>query len=686
MDVKKRLAPAWCKSAAPAVAVAGAVTVIALVWSFPLVLAPGEMLWGFPGDSLATLQRWEGWQASTRYIERPVLNLAGRAVAKPLGPLLAYNLLVLLSFPLSAVTAYALCRRIVQQTPAAMVGAVVYALSPFHWAHSLGHIYEAHIQWIPLLAVCVLSFASHPSIPMFLAVALTGAVLLGSSFYYGFFTAVVALPLAAAALVLLLVQRRGGRLVIGLAALAGVLLATLPVTHAYLTWLGRLRKASFGNEEDLIRYSARPREYLMPGPFSALRRVWNPVTTPGTLHLSNEVEQSLFLGWVPLALATVGALGALGRSRGSGPRRSELGWIVSAGLIAAVCSAPPQVSMGHVVLPMPAHYLGRWVPFFRVYARMAVIVTAAVACSAAAGWAVLARRHPSLGMVAALLILVEFTPLPPPRAVRIFPLRGAYAWIRRHAGDEGILEYPLDSRITPRTSVRGYLAGLTGLRSLEETEASDVRHPGRLDDAAVRNLAMAGVDHLLLHDRNPDPPLQVYKDRPERGPNIPGEWPVLESREEMTLAAHFPETVIFRLSERASPVSVAAGDGMGPWLEGTRSVGRSMMSRSSILLRNRCPWPCLVDVAMDLEPLARLSGWRVTFNGVPVAERALCHEIRLEVKELEALPDNNILGLEALDNEGRPFATDGPIARLRGLWITKVSAVGGAPTIGGDGG
>src|SRR5712692_1337620 len=55
------------------------------------------------------------------------------------GPVLAYNVLVTVSFALSAWTAFMLIRRFVSSQVAAAVGAALYGFSPALTAHALGH-------------------------------------------------------------------------------------------------------------------------------------------------------------------------------------------------------------------------------------------------------------------------------------------------------------------------------------------------------------------------------------------------------------------------------------------------------------------------------------------------------------------------------------------------------------------
>ncbi len=673
MRGKKASLARSCKPSTPTL-VALAATLVAVVWSFPVVLDPTRLLWGVPGDSLSTLLRWEKWQLSVRYVDRPLLNLLGRLLALPLGPVFAYNLLTLLSFPLSALTAYALFRRLVGSPHAAACGALLFALSPYHYAHSLGHLYEAHIEWIPLVALTLYGLATRPGPPISVATAFVGALLVSSSFYYGFFLAVVASPLVCAWLVWLLVRREVRRALLVAASLLLPLLVTLPVTYPYVRWLSREPTPPATLQEDLFRYSARAREYLVPGAFSALRRLLSPTTRPGSLHYSNEVEQSLFLGWIPLALACVGAVCLLRRSPPRGSR--ELGWLMAAGVVAAVCSAPPVVRVGGVPIPMPSGALAGVVPFFRTYARMGVIVSLATSGTYAAGlaWGV---RRPGAMTALTLLALLEFWPVPPPRSVRILPLRGATAWLARHDPNPVILEYPMDTRATPRLSVRGYLGARSGVFSLEEIIPFDVRHPGAFDEDRARELAAHGVGWVALHDRNPDPALQVYKDRPERGHNLPGGWPVVDGP--FSLTAHFPQTLLFRITAARQPLSLAPGEGIGSWVEGPSLVGRPLTPRARVVIHSVSRWPRAALLEAVVVPGGRVRAIRLVLNGVEVGTWTAADTVWVSAGGLEVLPDENTVWLESLDHRGEILEGSEAVGRLLAVRLRDLGRVGQCP-------
>lgn len=104
------------------------------------------------------------WNAGFYYPEPDVLALsehligpgllAAAAAAAGWGPVASYNLLLLLSFPLCALSVYVLLRRAGLRRASAALGAWAVAFSPFRWMH-LEHF---QILWVPFLALVIVAW------------------------------------------------------------------------------------------------------------------------------------------------------------------------------------------------------------------------------------------------------------------------------------------------------------------------------------------------------------------------------------------------------------------------------------------------------------------------------------------------------------------------------------------------
>ena len=100
-----------------------------LLMAAPVVLAPSERLFGSgevlgredPNrDALVVIEQLRSGRVPAPYLQ-PLTDLPGRALARLVGPVAAYNVLVLATFPLSAAAAYLLARHVVGSHLGAMV-------------------------------------------------------------------------------------------------------------------------------------------------------------------------------------------------------------------------------------------------------------------------------------------------------------------------------------------------------------------------------------------------------------------------------------------------------------------------------------------------------------------------------------------------------------------------------------
>ncbi len=301
----------------------------------------------------------------------------------------AYNLITLLSIPVTAVLAFAHARYVIGSMPGAIVAALLFALAPFHLAHAAYHVHVAQVQWIPLFFLTIWRLLDRPSPAR--AAAAAGALLLltAASVYLGFFAAVVGLAAAATGATRVADRRRRTALLWSVAAFAtagAVMLAAVLITSPQL--LTATNAFAFG-PETVAQHTASWRSYLAPPPDHPLlnplaERIW-----PVDPRQPGFVEQQLSLGFSVLALAAIGLIGASDRSGRLASLRRPL---LVAGLVAFVCSLPPTVRLGSLDLPMPSQALHAVAPMFRAYARFGVFVSLVLTTAAGAGVAWLLSR------------------------------------------------------------------------------------------------------------------------------------------------------------------------------------------------------------------------------------------------------------------------------------------------------
>jgi hypothetical protein len=115
----------------------------------------------------------------------PVPALLASPITLTAGPLVAYNVLILLAVPLAAAATYLLCRELTAPVGASVVGGVLFGLSPYMLGHTLSqHLDLTFVFPIPLLALLVVRYVRGRTTARRLVFGFAALLLvqLGSSF------------------------------------------------------------------------------------------------------------------------------------------------------------------------------------------------------------------------------------------------------------------------------------------------------------------------------------------------------------------------------------------------------------------------------------------------------------------------------------------------------------------------
>ncbi len=417
-----------------------------LWWVRRALLEPGGQLWH---TDMLDYPRGVSLLFHTLNLPNGVLSLPVQELA---GVIPGYNLVVLLSFALGGLGAYLLALRVLGQRSAparaaALVAGALYAYSPFHFAHLLGHMQVFALQWLPLYALALHRLLEVISagrrIRRVAVVALLFLLLASLTDWYNlvyltFLTAVWALWFAGCAC--------GARRRLALVAIpATVLLAAVALLSPLLLPMAlQASRADFmlTGEAHIVSLSADLLGLVLP---QEMHPLWgDAVAVVADGFTSSTSERMLSLGIVPLLLA------AAGWWRG-GPRSRPFVW---AGLVFVTLSLGPVLhvagEVAHIgdrplVLPVLALY--RWIPFLaiaRSVGRYAVMASLSVAVLAALGLRalipILGRRWWLAPLMASGLVLLEFLPAPYPMSAPDTP-----AWYSRLSdrGSGAVLNLPV---------------------------------------------------------------------------------------------------------------------------------------------------------------------------------------------------------------------------------------------------
>ncbi len=382
----------------------------------------------------------------------------------------AFNILLLLSFPLAGLFTYLLAFQLTGHSLASFFAGLIYAFSPYHWVHAYYHLSLAQIQWFPLYLLALFLFTRRSSIPRAGLVLVSLALLLFTNYYYALFALVLTVFfLGYHGSYLLLFRAKAGVSARPFWLLVGILFSGsilfLLLVFPYLGYVYQNLPALAARYGDLLRYSSRPWGFIFP-----------PLDNPflgwiGRSHILSRleggtlVEHTLYPGVIPVLLAIAAGWGWRKKGGPHGPVLTSYSFLFLWLLIglALVLSLPPVMTVGGLTMRMPSHYLYQAFPLFRSYARFGLLIYLSLALLAAGGLTRLFRRYPHkrwIPVLVFLLLFLEYTNIPP---WRIRPLK------------PGILKHPSEISATTKDFGRTEEGSWGGLRTTGNKTLDDDR-------------------------------------------------------------------------------------------------------------------------------------------------------------------------------------------------------------------
>ncbi len=397
-----------------------------------------------------------------------VLGLPIQAVAH--NPILTFNVLLLLSFVLSAFSMYALAYELCKHRYAALLAGTVFGFLPYRMAH-LDHLNLLCVYWLPLAFLYSTRYIlarATTNRPLMRPIALFwGYYLLQvlTSFNYLFMTTIVIAIYALSLIVLTwkfdaaifksALRRDALPFLLGGGIVAGVLLPlTLPYLHAN-------REMGFERTtEEIAGLSATPSSYLVAPEnnllYGNVTKRWQAASSP------YPKEQMLLNGIVAMLLALLTFPGLWKKQTASDvPLQAVVRSVWLLMFCAFIMSLGPSIVVFGRAISLPYAYLYDYLPGFksmRVPARFGLIVSFCVALLAAVAIARLDERlksfHWRRGLVSICgtlvfgALLLEYWPsrlelTPYPGTIERIP--SVYAWLRQQPDDLRMIELPMDS-------------------------------------------------------------------------------------------------------------------------------------------------------------------------------------------------------------------------------------------------
>jgi Dolichyl-phosphate-mannose-protein mannosyltransferase len=416
----------------PVVAVWFAGAVLAVIMTWPMMSAPGQLtrldthdgkfsVWNVAWVAHALLtDPTNVFNANIFYPQQGTLayseaNLVAGVMAMPVyaltgNPILAHNVVVFLSLVLAFVLTWQLVRRLTGSPWAGVPPAAAFAFSAYVTAH-MAHIQLLLVFVVPMVLLVWHWFEEQPS-PQ--RGAVLGATLTFSVLACAYYGIMMGLAVGFAALWFAWRRAEAKRYWIGLGTavlVAGLTVAPIAIPYASLRAEGMRTEL---NVDEARSYSADHRSY-MRGQSGALVQLLPASTRASIDRYVGKPVEVLFPGLVVLVLAVIGTLGgaearALRRQenarRTSHPAHRTVFFFYAALIVLAVwASFGPRAGL-YVWLADVIPFMS----FLRAPARFGVLVLMGLAVFAGWGISVLARngrRAAVVGMLLLALVVVE---------------------------------------------------------------------------------------------------------------------------------------------------------------------------------------------------------------------------------------------------------------------------------------
>ena len=174
-----------------------------------------------------------------------------------------------------------------------------------------------------------------------------------------------------------------------------------------------------------------------------------------------------------------------------------------------IFSAPPYATISLRKIYFPSHFLYKFFPMFRSYARFGVLVLLCFSILAAFGLKILLEKTKSprgrilITLFAFCLLHFEFLNIPPFRSVSLKPLP-VYEDIAREPGNFSILVYPPDVLNHDLLAQRIHRKRFLNPKGLTPPEVREVVN-NLGEDAAVAKLRKWDTRYLIVRDPHVDP-------------------------------------------------------------------------------------------------------------------------------------------------------------------------------------
>jgi hypothetical protein len=374
----------------------------------------------------------------------------------PIGEIPAiYSFLWLLSFILAAFGAYLLVRYLTQNDYAAFLSGIIFAFTPFHFIHGLGHLSATTIQWIPFCALFFMKVFREGGIKNCILAGVFYILIAMSDLQYMVFIGIFVALLFVYEHVICFRKNKGFLLKIHISVLKKYLIigivafsVIVPLTMSDIQVASSEDNFLKPNHQEAVTYSTDLLSFFLP---SLLHPVFGGFVTPTYLSFTgNASENTTYIGYTVLILSIIAVL-SLWKDR------TVKFWGIVALLFSLFSLGPVLHFAGKTVFtdfnvsfPLPYLLVYYFIPFtenIRTTGRFFIVAALAFSVLAGYGCSELVKKYDTKKILIVILIgsLIIFEYLSVPFPMSPVDKPEFYQKIGKDPEQYALLEIPISS-------------------------------------------------------------------------------------------------------------------------------------------------------------------------------------------------------------------------------------------------
>ena len=472
---------------------------LVVIFTFPLFVHINRCIPGFFSTDESFGALWDSWRIKFSFMHKLSFSQVS-LIAHPFGlniygagyfaylwmsliyslsilttPVLTFNIQALLNLFFNGFLTYLLVFFLTKNRISGVFSGIIFAFCPYQFARIWQHLGLSYNEFMVFSLYALILLRENPKRRNYVLFFLSLLLLLSFDFSLILFGFIALCAFIIYSVIYRLANKKLYPKTLGLnyvkKAISIAMLVILILFFQYLPLIKNLFKSStLGVSsaynlyhrpfEDLFAQSAKPLSYFLPAVVHPIFGKFTEQFLGSQLYGASVTEHTLYLGWIPLALAFVAFRRWRIKRKQSmvhSPQSTEdgenfyIGFFIFLAIVAWLFSQPPWWKIGPVRVFMPSYFMYKVLPMYRAYCRFGIVLMLAVAVLAGFGLKFILDRFKNKKTKIAVatlfcgLVLFEFWNYPPFKVIDVSKAPAVYYWLKEQPGDIVIAEYPLDA-------------------------------------------------------------------------------------------------------------------------------------------------------------------------------------------------------------------------------------------------